>query len=204
MAHTKRIERLLDTLEPEELREILAHILETLETQQQLLQELRRDTARIAAQLPQISATLQEHQQQLASLHEDLEATHQELADIKKTLNTLNLTLGGLTEAVASRYYLEDLRRRGAEIIEAHRNYIFDNEEVDLYVRARHQGREQIYILEVKVKPKFEDIGALLAKKELLETIHPGTQVTPVLAGTYISQRLQRYAEAKNVQIYRL
>ena len=98
--------------------------------------------------------------------------------------------------------FLEELRRRGDKILRWKRKYIFDNEEVDLLVEAEHEGQRVVYILEVKVKPKWEDVGALLAKKELFETLHPGVPVKPVLAGTYVSGRLASYAEKKNVEIY--
>ena len=109
--------------------------------------------------------------------------------------------LGGLVEAVATRFFLEELRRRGDTILRWKRKYI-DSEEACLLVEAEHEGQRVAYILEVKVKPRWEDVGALLAKKELFETLHPGVPVKPVLAGTYVSGRLASYAEKKNVEIY--
>ena len=55
--------------------------------------------------------------------------------------------------------------------------------------------RKKIYVVEVRVRPKRNDIGELIAKAELVKRKYRDKEVVPLLAGSMISQDVEKYAE---------
>ena len=62
---------------------------------------------------------------------------------------------------------------------------------------------ERVYVVEVKVKPGWEDVGILLAKADIVADRYPSLSVVPILAGALISRRVEEYAVSKGVKVYK-
>ncbi|MEM1599076.1 hypothetical protein [Pyrobaculum sp.] len=109
--------------------------------------------------------------------------------------------LGALTEAVYTRYVWEDLgeviQAPGERVVRRVRSADFDGVEVDLLVET--EGR--VYVVEVKVRPRIDDVGALLAKAEVVGRML-GKPAVPVLVGSYIGREVEAYARGKGVLVY--
>lgn len=59
----------------------------------------------------------------------------------------------------------------------------------------------RVYVVEVKVKPEIEDVGALLAKSEVVRGAL-GREAVPILTATWIGDDVEKYARGKGVLIY--
>ena len=71
-------------------------------------------------------------------------------------------------------------------------------------MHAERGGEEVLIAVEAEAKPRHSDVGALLAKAELLraKTGHP--HVEPVLASVYAGREVEAYAKQKGVKIIKL
>jgi len=99
--------------------------------------------------------------------------------------------VGAIAEAQFSRYVWEELREqvrgRGETVLRRERNVDLDG--VDLLVETdRH-----VYVVEVKTRPKIADVGALLAKCDVVQQ-KLGKPAIPVLTGAIIGRELETYA----------
>ncbi|OYT28565.1 MAG: hypothetical protein B6U94_08385 [Thermofilum sp. ex4484_79] len=59
-----------------------------------------------------------------------------------------------------------------------------------------------VYVVEVKVKPRHEDMGRLLSKADVVAGHYPGLRVVPILTGVLIGADVRKYAELKGVEVY--
>ncbi len=122
--------------------------------------------------------------------------------EINKRISRIELELSALTESFYSRALWDDLKEeiesRGERIICKRRNYGINESNINLFIETN----KTIYVVEVKVKPKHEDVGVLLAKVDLVRKRYPSKNVVAVLAGALIGKEIEEYAEEKNVKIY--
>lgn len=126
----------------------------------------------------------------------------EKLEEHGKRLSRIELHLGALTESTYSKFILDDLRRelesRGEKLLSWERNAVVGGEEIDLLVETD----KTVYVVEVKVKPGIGDVGALLAKSELVAKLKPGKTVKPILAGALVGSEVRSYATQKGVEVY--
>ena len=123
------------------------------------------------------------------------------LSAIERRLSNVETTLAASIEAQFTRYVWEDLkeeiRARGETVIRRTRNARIGNTEIDLLVETN----QRIYVIEVKTRPRIDDVGTLLAKAEAVKTAL-GREVVPILAGAWIGEDVENYAKAKGVAVY--
>lgn len=91
----------------------------------------------------------------------------------------------------------EELKVSGESVLEKSRNVIIDGVEVDMLIVTDRR----VFVVKVKVKPDIGDVGALLAKAEVV-SLKLGKPVVPVLAGALIGGDVRGYAEGKGVKVY--
>ena len=152
---------------------------------------------------------LQNILEELKRIHEDIKKLwlksleHDKRFDeINRRISRLELGLVALTESFFSKSILDDLRARtsarGEKIIGWERNARVDESDIDLLVETD----KSVYVVEVKVKPKHEDVGGLLAKLDVVKKKYPGKNVVGVLAGAMIGREVKEYALRKNILVY--
>jgi len=124
------------------------------------------------------------------------------LRNLEKRVSRVELEVGALSEITLTRYIWDDLREelrlRGEEVIARVRNAKVNGYEVDLLVETN----KNIYIVEVKVKPTRKHIDNLLKKIKAIQEKYK-KPVIPILAGTMIGNDVERYAESRNIKIYK-
>ena len=177
-----------------------------LEERQQELEERFVKLEERFAKLEERFAKLEERQQEteniLISVLDKLSALYESFETLRHRVELLSLEVGALAESTYSRFVLEELRSeataKGESIISWRRNYRVDGEDIDLLVETD----KTVYIVEVKVKPKHSDVGALLAKADLVAKRYPGKNVVPVLAGAMIGSEVEEYAEQRKIRVY--
>lgn len=118
-----------------------------------------------------------------------------------KRFSRLELELGAVTESMYSRYFWEDLREElkysGESVLEKSRNAVINDVEVNMLVVTDRR----VYVVEVKVKPTIGDVGALIAKAEVISS-KLGKPAVLVLAGALIGDDVKAYAKSKGVKVY--
>ena len=121
--------------------------------------------------------------------------------DANRRFSRIEETLGAMAESQYSRYVWDDLKEeikvRGEAVIRRVRNAKVDNVDVDLLVETDRR----VYIVEVKIRPRIEDVGALLAKADVVKAAL-GKETVPILTGTWIGDDVEKYARGKGVLIY--
>ncbi|MEM1599084.1 MAG: hypothetical protein QXP31_06015 [Pyrobaculum sp.] len=138
---------------------------------------------------------------------EDYQMRWKEQADkweeAKKRFARIEAALGDLTEAFFSKSALEyiqlEAKSAGEEVLRVERNADFNGVDVDLLVETE----KRVYVVEVKTRPKPQDVGALLAKAEIVERAL-GKPAAPILAGTRIGKEVETYAKGKGVKVYKI
>ncbi len=136
------------------------------------------------------------------------EAILKEVRKIWETLSEHNRriarvedSIGALAESMYSKFLLDaimyELMARGERLEYWERNARVDDEDVDLLIVAE----KSVYVVEVKVKPRHSDVGALLSKAELAERKYPGKRIVPVLTGARIGREVAEHAAAKGVRV---
>ncbi|AFA38117.1 paREP7 [Pyrobaculum oguniense TE7] len=119
--------------------------------------------------------------------------------DANRRFSRIEETLGAVAESQYTRYVWEDLREeikaRGELVIRRVRSAKVENIDVDLLVETDRR----VYVVEVR--PRVEDVGALLAKAEVVRGAL-SKEVVPVLTGTWIGDDVEKYARGKGVLIY--
>ncbi len=177
------------------------------ETLADILTYLTRILSNISNRLNSLEFTIKKMEgniDQLMKSHEDiadiLSKLSEDIAELRQRSSRMELTMGAITESYLSWRFLEKLERENMEIKHIERNLIINNEEIDLVVDTT----DKVYIVEIKVKPRISDIGALLAKTELYTSkTRTSKEVIPVIIGVYIGRDLENYARKKNVKIYK-
>ena len=119
--------------------------------------------------------------------------------EANKRFSRLDEMLGAVAESRHSRYVWEDLRgdKDGGAVVRRVRNAKVVNVDVGLLVETDRR----VYVVEVKVKPEIEDVGALLAKSEVVRGAL-GREAVPILTATWIGDDVEKYARGKRVLIY--
>ncbi len=156
-----------------------------------------------------IERKLLEHDKRFEEINKRFEAIEKKLLEHDKKFDELNrrvsrieLELGALAESFYSRALLEDIREearaRGEKILSWKRNARVDESDIDLLI----ESDRSIYVVEVKVKPKHEDVGVLLAKADVVKEKYPDKNVVAILAGAMIGREVEEYARRKNILVY--
>ncbi|MEM0463910.1 MAG: hypothetical protein QXS00_02970 [Pyrobaculum sp.] len=129
------------------------------------------------------------------------EEAYKRFDNIERRLSNVETTVGAVAESQYSRYVWEDLKEeikaRGEAVVRRVRNAKVDNVDVDLLVETDRR----VYVVEVKIRPRVEDVGALLAKAEVVKAAL-GKEAVPILTGTWIGDDVEKYARGKGVMIY--
>ncbi len=143
-----------------------------------------------------------EFSRRFEEINKRFEAIEKKLLEHDKRFARLELELGALTESFYSKALWDDLREeikaRGETVISRKRNYRIDESDIDLFIETD----KTVYVVEVKVKPRHEDIGRLIAKADLVKKRYPGKRVEAILAGTMIGKEIEEYAYEKNIKVY--
>jgi len=192
--------RLLE--EDEEFRLAVAGLVGLREILEEL-RWLRRKSLEHDRRFEAIERKLFEHDKRLEAIEEKLSGHDRRLGEISRRLSNVEVGLGALTESFYARMVLEDLREEvreaGERILYRQRNARLDGEDIDLLLATDRT----VYVVEVKLKPRIGDVGALLAKAELAAKHYPGRQIVPVLAGAMIGAEVAAYAaRKKEVRVY--
>ena len=186
-------------------RKLLEHD-KRFETIEEELKKLREDFNRhvqeSSKRFEAIERKLEEHDRKFNEIIKQIKKIWEVLADHSRRLNRIELVLGVLTESFYSKAVWDDLREvlvsRGETIVSRRRRFRIDENEIDLLVETN----KAIYVVEVKIRPKHEDVGRLLAKAELVSK-RMGKPVVPILAGALIPDDVEEYAVSKGVEVYR-
>ena len=122
--------------------------------------------------------------------------------DAKKRFARIEAVLAASVEAQFSRYVWEDIlaevKASGESVLKRVRNADFDGVDVDFYIETEKRA----FVVEVKVRPRIEDVGALLAKADVVRE-KTGKEVVPVLTGAYIGKEVEAYARGRGVVVYK-
>ena len=129
------------------------------------------------------------------------EEAYKRFDNIERRLSNVETTVGAVAESQYSRYVWEDLKEeikaRGEAVVRRVRNAKVDNVDVDLLVETDRR----VYVVEVKIRPRVEDVGALLAKAEVVKAAL-GKEAVPILTGTWIGDDVEKYARGKGVLVF--
>ncbi len=52
------------------------------------------------------------------------------------------------------------------------------------------------------MKPRHEDVGRLIAKRDLVKNRFPGKRVVAILAGALIGKEIEEYARSQGLNVY--
>ncbi len=200
----KKIEKYKNLLEYVEKSGDFNHLLETLRLIPEVIQEsVQAEVTVLEAYLKKLESDIKELKTYVEKMATRIEDLSEKSAEQNRRLSHLELGIGALSEALLSRIFVEDLESQGYKIARKYRNYKVDNEDIDLLIIAEKDGKEEHFLVEVKVKPTHSDVGAILAKAELY-AIRTGIKPKPVLAGVWIGIEVESYAISKDVLVLRI
>jgi len=149
-----------------------------------------------------IERKLLEHDKRFEVIEKILLEHSMRLDNIEKRVSRVELELGALSEITLTRYIWEDLREelrsRGENVILRRRNLKINGYDIDLFV----ESDKNIYIVEVKIKPSKKHVNKLLRMAKIVEERFKKPAIL-ILTGAMIGDDVERYAENKNVKIYR-
>ncbi|MEM1898137.1 MAG: hypothetical protein QXD36_03490 [Sulfolobales archaeon] len=197
--------RRLDSIESrvEEYSKILSEHSRRLEELSKRIEELMKRVEEYSKILSEHSRRLEELSKTLSEVVLTLREHEVKIDELGRKVSNLEITIGALTESTYARYFYEDLERslslRGERVVRRVRNARIDETDVDLLVETDRI----IYVVEIKIKPKHEDIGVLIAKLDLIKKFQPEREVVGVLAGTLVGKEIEAYAREKGVLVYR-
>lgn len=182
----------------EELKELRKKSLEHDKRFEAIEKKLLEHDEKFEAILEELKA----HRQKLLEHDRRLEAIEKELRELNRRVSRLEMTVGALSESFYSKAFWDDLREElrasGERVLLRRRNARVDGVDVDLLVVTD----KRVYVVEVKVKPRIEDVGALLAKTDVVKRYYPDKEIVPILAGTMIGREVEDYANMKGVKVY--
>ena len=149
-----------------------------------------------------IERRLEEHDRKFNEIIEQIKKIWEVLADHSRRLANLEDALGALTESTYAKFTLDaimyECSAQNDKVVSWQRNARVDEEDIDLLVVTE----KRVYVVEVKVRPKHEDVGRVLAKAELVKSkLFPDKEVIPVLTGTRIGSEIVSYAVGKGVRV---
>lgn len=149
-----------------------------------------------------IERKLLEHDKRFEAIERKLLEHDKKFDNIINRLNRIELELGALNESFYCKALWDDLREeiqgKGEKLIMRKRNARVDEEDIDLFVVTD----KSVYVIEVKVKPKHEDVGRLIAKADVLRKYYKDKSIIPILVGTMIGREVEEYAQQKGVKVY--
>ena len=124
------------------------------------------------------------------------------LLDHTRRLNRIELELGTLNESFYCKALWDDLREeiqgKKEKILLRKRNVRVDEEDIDMLIVTDRT----VYVVEIKVKPKHEDVGRLIAKADVVRKHYKDKNIVPILAGSMIGREVEEYALQKGAKVY--
>jgi len=121
---------------------------------------------------------------------------------VEKRVSHIEYELGALNEAFYCKALWDDLREilvaNGEKLLVRRRNAVVDDEEIDLLVVTD----KRVYVVEAKVKPRYEDVGRLSAKIDVVKKHYADKEIVGILAGSKIGREIEEYAENKGFMVY--
>ncbi|MEM1806143.1 MAG: hypothetical protein QXM83_05000 [Ignisphaera sp.] len=153
--------------------------------------------------IEELTKKIEEHSKRIEDIVQVLMEHSMKIDELSRRVSNLELVVGALTESTYARYVYEDLEKelvhRNERIIKKIRNARIDETEIDLVIETD----TLVYVVEIKVKPRHEDIGALLAKIDLVKkNLYPDKDVVGIIAGALIGREIEVYAKEKNIAVY--
>ncbi len=190
--HSKRIEELSGVIEGHSKR---------LEELSRRVEELTKIVELHSRRLEELGKRVEEHSKRLEELTLVLRDHGVKIDELNRRVSNLEVAVGTLAESTYVRYFYEDLLKelasRGEVIVRKVRNARVDEEDVDLFVETQLR----VYVVEVKLRPKHEDVGRVLAKVDVVRKYYPDKEVVGVLAGA-IGREVESYAKERGVEVY--
>jgi len=191
--HSKRIEELSGVIEGHSRR---------LEELSKRFEELAKMVELHSRKLEELGKRFEEHSRRLEELTLALRDHGMRIDELNRRVSNLEVAVGALAESTYARYFYEDLLRelasRGEVIVRRVRNARVGEEDVDLLVETQLR----VYVVEVKIRPKHEDVGRVLAKVDVVRRYYPDKGVVGVLAGAMVGREVESYAREKGVEVY--
>jgi len=191
--HSKRIEELSGVIEGHSRR---------LEELSKRFEELAKMVELHSRKLEELGKRFEEHSRRLEELTLALRDHGMRIDELNRRVSNLEVAVGALAESTYARYFYEDLLRelasRGEVIVRRVRNARVGEEDVDLLVETQLR----VYVVEVKIRPKHEDVGRVLAKVDVVRRYYPDKGVVGVLAGAMVGGEVESYAREKGVEVY--
>ncbi len=183
----------------EVLSEIFSHIEDRLNELDKRLDRIESEVTSIRGDLKKLESNIDQVMRDLSDVKDVLIKHDENITEILRRINNLELTVGAASESYFVYRFIQELMSR-EEIKRFERNIIINNEEIDAIIECS----DKVYVVEVKIKPRISDIGALLAKMELYKIrVNISKQVIPVIIGVYIGKEVESYARRKNVYVYK-
>ncbi len=177
-------------------------ILEELRGHRKKLEDHDRKFEAILVELREHRKRLEEHDKKFNVILEEIRRIWTKLEEHDKRLSRIEMGLGALAESFYCKALWDDLKEelasRGERILRRRRNARIDGVDIDLLVETD----KSIYVVEVKVKPGHPDVGALVAKADLVRSRYPGRRVVAILAGALIGREVEEYARSRGVEVY--
>ncbi len=149
-----------------------------------------------------IERKLLEHDKKFEAILDETKRIWLALNEHNRRIGRIELELGALIESFYSKALWDDLREdvkaKGEKVLRRERGIRLDNVDIDLLVETD----KSVYVVEVKVKPKHEDVGVLLSKADIVRKHYPDKRIVVILAGAYIGREVRDYAREKGVEVY--
>lgn len=198
--HDEKLDRIEKKLSEHDER--LKRIEEKLKEHDEKFNRIEEKLSEHDEKFRRIEEKLSEHDERLSKIERKLEEHDKRFDKIEKRLGRVELELGALAESFYTKTLLDDLkeniRERGEKILMKRRNYRIDNQEIDLLLETDRS----VYVVEVKIKPKVEDIGRLLSKVELVSKRFAGKNIIPILVGALVGKDVEEQAKLKGIEVY--
>ncbi len=147
---------------------------------------------------------LKKYRDSLDQYNEALENVKEEISKLTAKYDYLALVLDSLVKSIYSRFIWEELRlevlSESGRVVRKERNARIEDTEVDFLIETLRK----VYVVDIRVKPKIDDISKLLVKADILSNKYIGKLIIPVLAGTVIEDNVKDYAKSRGVRVYKL
>ncbi|MEM1920869.1 MAG: hypothetical protein QW135_06785 [Ignisphaera sp.] len=174
-----------------------------IEEHSKRIEELTKKIEEHSKRIEELTKKIEEHSKRIGDVVQVLMEYSMKIDELSRRVSNLELVVGALAESTYARYVYEDLEKelvhRNERIIKKIRNARIDETEIDLVIETD----TRVYVVEIKVKPRHEDIGALLAKIDLVKkNLYPDKDVVGIIAGALIGREIEVYAKEKNIAVY--
>ncbi len=170
---------------------------------EEAVQAVQADLRKALSRIEEVESGVKDLISQVEKIADSVNELSERQAEQNRRISRMELTVGGLAEALLSRVVVEELASQGYVIKARQRNFRVDNEDIDLVVTAEREGREEHFIVEIKIKPTHSDVGALVAKSDLY-SVKVGVQARPILASVWVGREVEAYAKSKNVLVIKI